>query len=297
MITYAKNFWHIRQPLTSCVSSPIPHLYIHSILVLGFLFLDIPTFSQPINSFAASNPVTMETRASIDAESYFFFGGAQFYALSFGYFYGLKNERNQVGMSLPFVHTIFNANYAGFENTSGIGDLKMSYLFVPYRKKNTIGLERVSVAFEVSAPTGEYRLGRGAGTWLYKPGLIFTMRSSSEIVFYPEMRFKFSGGDANSLGGSDGLPDPNNPDKEKRLQDLSLSFPMVAQVKDWDGWFSLNVLYTHSFTEQTSFLFLRTDFGAMIGNKTSASLRITKFIAGQPRLNAMVQANVMFFLR
>ena len=265
--------------------------------VFAFCFLAVVALCQPSNSFVASDPVTMETRASVDGESYFFYGGAKFYALRFGYFYGLENKLHQFGMSLPFVHTIFNADYAGFENTTGIGDLKMSYLFVPYSKKNHIGLERVSIAFELTAPTGEYRLGRGAGAWLYEPGLVFTMRSSSEIVFYPDARFQLSGGDANSQGGSDGLPDPNNPDKEKRLQNLSLSCPMVAQVKDWDGWFSLNLLYSHSFTEQTGFLFLRTDFGKRIGDKTSASLRITKFIAGQPRLNVMVQANVLFFLR
>lgn len=255
------------------------------------------SFGQSSNSSVASDPVTMKTKTAIDAESYFFYGGAQFYALRFGYSYGLKSEKHLVGMSMPFVHTIFNADYAGFENTSGIGDLKLSYLFVPYLKKNAIGLERVSVAFDVTAPTGDYTAGRGAGTWLYKPGLILTMRSSSEVGFYPEMRFQISGSDANSQGGSDGLPDPNNPEKEKRLQNLTVSCPMIVQVKEWDGWFSLNVLYAHSFTEQTGFLFLRTDFGKMIGDNTSASLRITKFIAGQPRLNVMVQANVQFFLR
>lgn len=282
--------------LNHLLTSRLRHLQVGS-LICVFCLITSHTFGQQSGSLVASDPVTTQTRAAIDAESYFFFGNYQFYALRLGYYYGLKNELHQFGMSLPFVHTIFDADYSGFENTSGIGDLKMSYLAVPYFEKNKIGLERVSVAFEVTAPTGEYRLGRGAGTWLYKPGLIFTMRSSSEIVFYPEARFQISGGDANSQGGSDGLPDPDDPDKEKRLQNLSLSIPMVAQVKDWDGWFSLNLLYTHSFTEQTSFLFLRTDFGAMIGNNTSASLRITKFIAGQPRLNVMVQANISFFLR
>lgn len=283
--------------LNHLLTSRLRHFQVGSLVIFVFCLITLHTFGQQSGSLVASDPVTTKTRASVDAESYFFFGNYQFYALRLGYYYGLKNELHQVGMSLPFVHTIFDADYAGFENTSGIGDLKMSYLFVPYIDKNNIGLERVSLAFDVTAPTGEYVLGRGAGTWLYKPGLILTMRSSSEIVFYPEARFQMSGGDANSQGGSDGLPDPNDPEKEKRLQNLSLSIPMVAQVKDWDGWFSLNLLYNYSFTEQTSFLFLRTDFGAMIGNNTAASLRITKFIAGQPRLNVMVQANISFFLR
>ena len=119
------------------------------------------SFGQPTNSIVASDPVTMKSRTAIDAESYFFYGGARFYALRFGYSYGLRNEKHLVGMSLPFVHTIYNADYGGFENTSGIGDLKLSYLFVPYLKKNTIGLERVSVAFDVTAPTGSYTAGRG----------------------------------------------------------------------------------------------------------------------------------------
>ncbi|MEK6781593.1 MAG: hypothetical protein AABY93_07790 [Bacteroidota bacterium] len=285
----------VRKSLIHLFTSYYPHLSRCSFFILGFCLLPLLSFGQQLNSFDASDPVNTETRASIDAESYFFYGGAKFYAMRFGYFYGIKNQRHQFGMSLPFVHTIFNADYAGFENTTGMGDIKMSYLAVPYRKKSTIGLERVSVAFEVTAPTGESTLGRGAGTWLYKPGLIFTMRSSSEIVFYPDVRFQISGADANSQGGSDGIPDPNNPEKEKRVQNLSMSIPMVVQVKDWDGWFSLNVLYAYSFTEKTNFLFLRTDFGKMMGAKAATSLRITKFIAGQPRLNVMVQANLTFF--
>ncbi len=273
------------------------HYYLSSIFTGWFFFLSAVAFSQSIDASIASDPVTMQTQAFIDAESYFFYGGAKYYGLRFGYNYGLRNEQHLFGMSLPFVHNIFNANFGGFENTTGIGDLKMSYLFVPYFEKNTIGLERVSFAFDVTAPTGEYDLGRGAGTWLYKPGLIFTLRSSSEILFYPEMRFQVSGGEGNSTGGSDGIPDQGNPDQQNKIQNLSLSFPMVVQVKDWDGWFSLNLLYARSFTEQTGYMFLRTDFGRMIGRNTSASLHITKFIAGQPNLNVMVQANFSFFLR
>jgi len=264
---------------------------------LSFLFLNSMTFGQSFDATIASDPVTMQTRAYIDAESYFFHGGAKYYGLRFGYNYGLRNEQHLFGMSIPFVHNIFNADYGGFENTTGIGDLRMSYLFVPYLEKNTIGLERVSIAFDVTAPTGDAALGRGAGAWLYRPGLIFTMRSSSEIVFYPEMRFQVSGGDGNSTGGSDGIPDQDDPELQRKVQNLTVSLPMVAQVSSWDGWFSLNVQYARSFTEKTGFLFLRTDFGAMIGEKSSASLRISKFIAGQPRLNVMVQANLSFFIR
>ena len=267
-----------------------------SIITGCFFFLRMAAFGQSIDASVASDPVTMRTQAFIDAESYFFYGGAKYYGLRLGYNYGLTNGKHLFGMSIPFVHNIFNADYGGFENTTGIGDLKMSYLFVPYFEKNTIGLERVSFAFDVTAPTGEYALGRGAGTWLYKPGLILTMRSSAEVAFYPEMRFQVSGGEGNSTGGSDGIPDQDAPDQIDKVKNLSVAFPMVVQVKDWDGWFSLNVLYTRSFTEKTGFLFVRTDFGKMVGKNTSAALQITKFIAGQPRLNVIVQANFSFFM-
>lgn len=264
------------------------------IMTVGYPLL---SFSQQLNSDNASDPVTMQSRAAIDVESYIFHNNAQFYALRLGYFYGLKNERHTFGMSLPLVHTIFEADYAGFENTTGFGDLKMSYMFVPYIVKNSIGMERVSLSFDVTAPTGEYRLGRGAGAWLYKPGIILTLRPGPALAFYPEMRFQFSGSEANSQGGTDGAPDPDDPERDNTVQNLSLSIPLVAQIEDWSGWFSFNVLYTRSFTEKTNFLFLRTDFGKMMGPRSSAALRITKFIAGQPRLNVVVQANVSFFMR
>jgi len=273
------------------------HIYKQLPSIGIFLLLAVPAFSQTFDKSAASDPVTMQTKAFIDAESYFFWGGASYYGLRFGYNYGLRNERHLFGMSVPFVHNVFNADYGGFENTTGMGDIKMSYLYVPFFERNTIGLERVSLAMEVTAPTGEFLLGRGAGAWLYKPGVIFTMRSSPEVAFYPELRYQISGGYANSVGGSGGQPNPDDPDYQTRVKELTCAVPMVVQVKNWDGWFSLNVQYAHSFAEQTSFLFLRTDFGRMMGEKSAASLRISKFIAGQPRLNVMVQANFSFFFR
>lgn len=245
----------------------------------------------------ASDPITMKTHASVDVESYIFHNESKFYNIRPGYYYGLGNEKHLFGMSIPFMHNVFNGNYAGFENTTGFGDLKMSYLFAPYYKKNKIGIERFTISAEVSAPTGEYRLGRGAGSWLYKPGVILTLRPGPGIAFYPELRFQFSGKQANSQAGIDGMPDPDDPEKDNRLQNLSLAVPMVAELEDWRGWFGIHILYTRSLEEKTDFIFLRTDFGKMIGERSAASLRISKFIAGQPRLNVIIQANFSFFVR
>jgi Putative MetA-pathway of phenol degradation len=268
------------------------------LLVLSILLLWVITaFAQRLDTEYASDPVTMRGRMAIDVESYLFHNDAQFYALRLGYYYGLRNERHLFGMSLPLVHTVFKADYAGFENTTGFGDLKMSYLFVPFVAKGTIGLERVSFALDVTAPTGEYRLGRGAGAWLYRPGVIFTIRPGPLVAFYPEVRYLFSGGDANSLAGSNGTPDPDDPEKDYVTSNLSVSVPLVAQIENWNGWFAFNILYTRSFTENTNFFFVRSDFGKMMGPNSSASLRISKFIAGQPRLNVIVQVNFSFFMR
>ncbi len=263
---------------------------------MGFSQNAIAQFREPITTFMASDPGVMRSQINADAESYIFHGGAQFYAMRLGLSYALDNERHLLSISLPFVHTIFQGDYAGFENTSGIGDLRMTYMFVPYVVKNGLGLQRVSTYFEATAPTGEFLLGRGAGTWLYRPGVIFTLRTASDISFYPEVSFQFSGAPANSRGGSNGIPDPQNPDKDGNLQNFSLWFPMVIPMETWDGWFSINPIYMRSFEEKTDFIFLRMDIGKMIGDKTAASLRITKFVAGQPRLNVMVQANFKFFL-
>jgi hypothetical protein len=72
---------------------------------------------------------------------------------------------------------------------------------------------------------------------------------------------------------------------------------VVALVNDWDGWAAMNAIYIQSFSEKTYYVFLRLDFGKMIGERTSAAINISKFIAGQPRLDALVQAKVQFFLR
>lgn len=249
----------------------------------------------PVSVSDGADPGSMKSRVVLDLESYFFEQPAQFYFIRAGFLYGLQNEKHLFGLSVPFVHNIFEQDYQGYENTTGIGDIRMIYMAALTTGKS-IGLSRVSPYFEVTAPTGDDQLGRGAGTWLYKPGLLFKFQASPEIAFYPEVRFQFSGEDANSQGGSDGTPDPEDPATDGRLQNLSFQIPAVIQLESAQAWFALNAQYMQSLTENEYFIFLRTDFGKMIGNKTSAALSISKFIAGQPRLNVWVQAKFQFFL-
>ncbi len=210
---------------------------------------------------------------------------------------GLQNGKHLFGMSLPFVHNIFNGDFGGFENTSGIGDLKMRYAFVPFAQNSGAGLQRVSTYFEVTAPTGDDALGRGAGSWLFKPGVIASIKPNPYLSFYPEAKLQISASEANNQGGGDGAPDPNDPEKDGRTQSLSLSVPAVLLVNSWNGLdIAQHNLYIF-FSEETYFLFLRTDFGKMIGERTAVALNISKFIAGEPRLDVLVQLRLQIFIR
>jgi hypothetical protein len=270
------------------------------LIILSGLFLfhqaSGQTRNEPTSEFDASDPATMKSRVTADLETYFFVADARYYAMRFGYEYGLQNQKHLFGLSIPIVHNIFLADFGGYENTTGIGDLKMRYMFVPYDKTDNAGLQRVSPYFEMTAPTGESALGRGTGTWVYKPGAIFTFRPNPFVAFYPEVKYSFSTQEANSLGG-DSAPDQGDPDIDGLIRNLTVSLPVVALVTNWQGWVGMNTMYTKSFSEDTYYLFLRLDFGKMIGEKTSASLNVSKFIAGQPRLDALVQVKFQFFLR
>jgi len=251
--------------------------------------------SEPISELDASDPATMRSRFNLDFESYFFVGEAKHYSMRLGYDYGLQNQKHLFGLSLPIVHAIYAADLGGYENTTGVGDLKMRYLFVPYKEDKNAGLQRVSAYMELTAPTGDSGLGRGAGTWVYRPGMIFTFRPNPYVSFYPEIKYQFSTQDANILSGD--APDAEDPDLDGPISNLVFSVPVVATVTNWNGWVGMNATYIQSFSEETYYVFLRLDFGTMIGQKTSVSLNITKFIAGQPRLDALVQARFQFFIR
>lgn len=276
-------------------ATALPRLAVLFFIVLSPVALWAQARNNGIDENDASDPATMKSRFDADAESYFFVQGARHYAMKFGYEYGLQNQQHLFGISLPFVHTVYAADLGGLENTSGIGDLWMRYMFVPYQFKNGTGLQRISGYLEVTAPTGEAALGRGTGTWVYRPGMIFTFRPNPFVAFYPDVKYQFSIKDANYLAGD--APDASDPDKDGRIKNLIVSFPAIVTVSKWHGWTGLNATYIQSFSEQTYFLFLRLDFGTMIGEKTSAALNISKFIAGQPRLDALVQAKFQFFLR
>ncbi|HEU5292559.1 MAG TPA: hypothetical protein VFU05_18050 [Cyclobacteriaceae bacterium] len=249
-----------------------------------------------VSAYEASNPTYIRSHVRTSFESYNYYETANFYSIQLGYYYGI-GERHLAGISIPFYHNVFNADFAGYENTTGIGDIRMFYMLNAFnRKVDGPGLKRVSPFLEVSAPTGEYELGRGAGAWLYKPGIIFSYSPIPEVSFYPEIKYQFSINETNGDGSSDGMPDPEDPVKEGKYQNLAMNFPVVMILKEWDGWFSLNAQYAHSFTEKVDFFFLRMDVGKMLGEYTSGALNISKFIAGQPRLNVVVQAKFNFYL-
>jgi hypothetical protein len=256
-----------------------------------------PAFSQDgLFSHRPYDPANVQSRVALDFDSYYFVAGNKFFVARAGFYYGIPNNRHAFGLSIPLVHSIFNADFAGYENTTGIGDIRMSYMGAPYVKKTPLGLERISGYLDVTAPTGNADLGHGIGSWLYKPGLIFSVQPGPAFSMFPEIRFQFSGKEVNSRGGADGVPDLDDPDKDEKLQNITVALPLTYAIEDWEGWVSMNTEYTYTFVEDTYFLFLRFDFGRMMGQHSAAGLQITKFIAGQPRLETLVKVRFTFFI-
>ncbi|HEY8511269.1 MAG TPA: hypothetical protein VIL31_04880 [Cyclobacteriaceae bacterium] len=273
--------------------------YRWGLIILTLATLAVRTDAQPVNPAgvaAAADPASMNSRIRLDFESYFFFQPARFYAVRLGYVYGLRNGRHLFGLSVPFVHSIFDEDYQGFENTTGIGDFEMWYM-TSFHTGRSIGFTRISPFLEISAPTGEYLLGRGAGSWLYKPGVVFTWVIDPQVAFHPQVRYQFSGKEANSTSGVSGIPDIEHPEKDGRLQNLSVELPVVVQFEPFQAWLGINTQYQQALVVDEYFLFMRLDFGKMITERTAASLHLSKFIAGQPRLNVGAQARLQIFLR
>jgi hypothetical protein len=242
------------------------------------------------------DPVNMESRIGLTLDSYYFVAANKFFSLRPAFYYSIPNKRHLMGLSIPVVHSIFSGDFAGFENTTGIGDFKFTYVGVPYQSRDILGFQRVSAYLEVTAPTGNDLLGRGVGAWVYRPGLVFTYRPDVAFYFFPQVNFQFSTATLNSFGGGDALPDLIDPDKEDKLKVMTFSLPVAFALDAWDGWISLTPDYIHTFAEDTYFIFLKMELGKMISQRTSASLQITRFIAGQPRLETQFRVHLNFFL-
>lgn len=268
-----------------------------SILALIICSYGFAQRSGEVTAYEASNPVFVNTRFLTDVESYLFENSSEFYSIKLGYQYGLMNQRHQFGLAVPFFHNVFSGDYGGYENTSGIGDIKMTYMAVPILNNHLSGFTQLATYIDVTAPTGDELLGRGTGVWVYKPCVVAKFQASPAVSFYPEVRYQFSTDDANSQGGSEGTPDPEDPEEDGKVQNLILQLPVVMVLDNWNGWFTLNAQFARSFTEETNFFYMRMDVGKMVGQKTSAALNIQKFIAGQPRLNLIVQLRLQFFVR
>lgn len=270
---------------------------LYLIISLLLLISEQDTWAQtPLDELEPYSPVPLNSRVSLDVDSYYYVAENKSFSFRPGFYYGLPNKRHVMGMSVPVIHSIFTGDFAGYENTTGIGDFKFTYVGVPYQSRDLLGFTRLSFYAEVTAPTGNEQLGRGVGAWVYKPGIVANIQAIPNLILYPQVNFQFSTDQLNSLGGGDGLPDPEDPDLEDNLQVLGISLPAVLTVTDVNAWFSLNTEFLYSFSESTYFLFLRMDAGKMIGDRTSAYLQISKFIAGQPRLETLIRIRFNFFL-
>lgn len=242
------------------------------------------------------NPYDVNTRATFDVSSYYFLGGHRFYAATGGFHYGFAG-RHLLSLTVPVVHTIFNGDYAGFENTTGVGDLRFGYAAAVYAtQREDRPLQKVLLLADATAPTGDAGAGRGTGVWQFKPGLAVAARLNHFTTTYPELRFQFSGAEANSRGGTDGLPDPEDAARDERLQNFLLSIPVNFELTQWGGWVAFNLPFTYSLQESDYFLFLRAEFGKKFSDRAAGSLAISRWIAGQPRLNTTVQARFIIFL-
>ncbi len=250
----------------------------------------------PLDQYEPYNPTVMRSRIALDTDAYYFVASTYLYGIRPSYFFGLPNNKHTMGITVPFIHSIFAGDFGGYENTTGIGDIKFTYYGVPFQSEDLLGFNRLTFALEVTAPTGNEQVGRGTGAWVYKPALVANIRPIPNAFFFPQINFQFSTSPLNSLGGGDGLPDPEDTDLERQLQVLGASFPFTLTIEQAEAWFTLSADYLYSFSESTSFLFIRMDVGKMLGKNTSGGLQISKFVAGQPRLETLVRARFNFFL-
>lgn len=269
-------------------------------VVLLFVLTQLVTLTihaQELTVYDMADPAVARSRVGVTVESYFFRTGPTFYKVMPSYYYALPNHRHLFSLAVPFVHNVFMEDLGGFENTTGLGDVQMSYLTVPVLKDDPLGFNRLSIYGTLSAPTGEYLVGRGAGTWLFKPGMIFRLQAAPEVCFYPQIAFQISASETNSLGGGQNLPDPSNLVPHRKLQNILFQWPAVVVISAADSWFGINPEYIYSFDERTAYVFFEVSVGKMLNPTTSGTVRISRFVAGQPTLIALVGVDFNFFLR
>lgn len=251
--------------------------------------------SPPVTVHEGVDPTWVRSAVVLDIGSYVYHQPARFYAATLRYHYGLQNKQHLFGLAIPFVHSVYDQDLRGFENTVGLGDIRMYYRG-RFNTGETTGITHAAPSLEISAPTGAYLLGRSAGAWLYQPGMSLVCDLHPNLSMYPALSFQFSGVKVNSLAGAHGTPDPQNTDRDTALRNMHLTLPMMLKLDGPQAWFGIVPEYITSFSEREYFIFFGTEAGMMLADKTLGMLRVTKFVAGLPRVNIVAEARLQFFL-
>lgn len=133
------------------------------------------------------------------------------------------NAANQVQVELP----IGVSDYSGQDRGVGLGDVRVRYFVVPYRKPEA-RLFSVGASLDVTAPTGSVENGLGSGAWHFAPGVMAGLRldATGAWSLFGVFSYQHSIGEAScSPGGSKpgcGVASPPSAGGEKLAETRAL---------------------------------------------------------------------------
>jgi hypothetical protein len=202
--------------------------------------------------------------------------------------------RHQLEVEIPFVRSV----YPGIENLTGLGDVKVGYLYVFYQRKSVIeALTHASASLKVSFPTGNPNEGHGVGKMVFNPSFFASFKPVEEISIHPSVKFFISEKniDGDWAGGFPGAVPGSGLSEGERLKALQLDAAFNYEFNQ--AWIGVAPIYAYEFNQHDFTINLRPEAGVLLSEKFMIKINSTFYLAGERRLLSytMFEASWYFY--
>jgi hypothetical protein len=206
------------------------------------------------------------------------------------------NDQNKLDAEIPILRTA----YEDTGNTTGIGDIRLRYFYVPYNADDSDHwFTAAGLSVDVYLPTGDEETGHGAGSTLLAPGVTFGVRAASWLDIFPILSYQHSFGAGRwEPGGTDPggvIPPPDESDEEVDMRGVRAEAILVAPLPR-DAWIQIIPLYSRNLVNGDHALNVRVMLGKMLNTKNALQFEYQREFVNQRSLQNMIRIAWSYFL-
>jgi hypothetical protein len=262
--------------------------YLITFLIVLYIPIVALSQEQEIKPF---DPTQINTAVSLDGHRYDLFEG-EIYQLRVKGQYGFAENRHQFALSVPYMTS---DKFSGIERQTGIGDVRVNYLFKFKDEMDTEMPKSFAFGLDFNIPTGDVDAGHGIGAVVISPVLHYAVWPVPTVAAFLSARYAHSTKYVEGAWWGGGTIPGGDPNLEPKVRDLMLDAKGLIQIGD-GGWLSISANYVQYIDEKDYTINIVPELGKIWNQKFSLHIQSVVWLGGRKKAKNITSFHLRYFL-